>query len=274
MSLIWDAADRRAAGYRWWLPGTTLRSALPAFVATVLIVPATYVATYWSWFVSPSSYMRNWAEQHPGEGISWLPASLRSLVHYHEWMYSFHVSVDAAHGYHHAYSSRALGWIIQWRPTAFYYTQNKGPDAESTCGASNCVSAITALGNPLIWWGAAAALIFALYRFVARFDVLAVTVVAGTLAGWLPWLLYPERIIFTFYTVAFVPYVALTLAWGLRHLAQPPDRGREWSRVGVFVSGGFTALTLIVSGFFVPLWTGQWMPYYYWIVHMWSHHWI
>jgi hypothetical protein len=105
--------------------------------------------------------------------------------------------------------------------------------------------------------------------------MLALTVVAGTLAGWVPWLFFSERIIFTFYTVAFVPYVVLTLVWGLRQLAQPPDLEGGWSRIGGFVAGGFTALALIVAGYFGPLWTGQWIPYYFWHAHMWlGKYWI
>ena len=74
LSVLWDLVDRRAAGYRRWISATGLRSILPAFLSTVVVYPLTYLATYWSWFASPSSYGRHWAEAHPGEGVSWLPA--------------------------------------------------------------------------------------------------------------------------------------------------------------------------------------------------------
>jgi hypothetical protein len=74
---------------------------------------------------------------------------------------------------------------------------------------------------------------------------------------------------FTFYSVAFVPYVVLTLVWACRRIAQPERLGGGWSRKGVFVVGGFTAACFVVAGFFLPIWTGQWIPYTYWWVHMW-----
>ncbi len=275
LSTLWDAADRKEAGYRHWLPGAALRSTVPAAVTTLVAYPATYIATYWTWFASPGSYQRHWAESHPGEGVTWLPAPLRSLWQYHVEMYDFHVSVTAANGYSHKYSASPFGWLIQYRPTAFFYGSEKGADAPATCGATNCSSAITALGNPLIWWGAALVLMYAVYRIIRYREMLALTVIAGTLAGWVPWLLYSERVIFTFYTVAFVPYVVLTLVWGLRQFAQPDRLEGAWSRAGGFVAGGFIASTLIVAGYFLPLWTGQWIPYYYWFVHMWfGSHWI
>jgi len=269
LSALWDAADRRAAGYRRWLPGSAFRATVPAAITTLVVVPGTYLATYWSWFASSSSYDRHWAELNPGEGVTWLPPALRSLLHYHEWMYHFHVNVTPANGYSHGYASNPFWWLLQQRPTAFYYESDKTDGALDLCGAKNCATAITALGNPVIWWGAAIVLLYALYRVIARGDMLALTVIAGTLAGWVPWLFYSERIIFTFYTVAFVPYVVLTLVWGLRHWAQPPDLDGRWSRVGGFVAGGFTATALIVAGYFLPIWTGQWIPYYFWHAHMW-----
>jgi dolichyl-phosphate-mannose--protein O-mannosyl transferase len=269
LSVLWDLVDRRAAGYRRWISTTNVRSILPAFLTTVVVFPLTYLATYWSWFASPQSYGRHWAEAHPGEGVSWLPAPLRSLVHYHQEMLDFHTELTTANGVSHGYQADPYWWIFQWRPTAFFYANATDPEGSGPCGTTNCSSAVTALGHPLIWWAAAAALAYALYRIVVRADMLAATVIVGTLAGWLPWFIFRDRVIFTFYTVAFVPYVVLTLVWALRHLAQPDRLRGGWSRRGTLAVGGFVAVCLVVAGFFLPLWTGQWVPYQYWLVHMW-----
>jgi dolichyl-phosphate-mannose--protein O-mannosyl transferase len=275
LSVLWDLVDRRAAGYKRWISTTSVRTILPAFFSTVVVFPLAYVGTYWSWFISSSSYDRHWAEQNPGEGVAWLPAPLRSLFKYHQQMYDFHTHLTKANGFKHAYQSDSYWWLFQYRPTAFFYSQASTPDGGGPCGAHECSSAVTALGHPLIWWAAAAALVFALYRIVAKSDMLAATVIAGTLAGWLPWFLFPDRVIFTFYSVAFVPYVVLTLVWALRHIAQPGRLRGGWSRRGVIVVAGFTAVCLVVAGFFLPLWTGQWIPHSYWLVHMWlGSHWI
>lgn len=269
LSVLWDLVDRRDAGYRRWISATSIRSILPAFLTTVVVYPLTYLATYWSWFASSLSYDRHWAEAHPGEGVGWLPATLRSLFRYHQEMWDFHTKLTTQNGFSHGYQADPYWWIFQWRPTAFFYSSTTNSDGGGPCGSSNCSSAVTALGHPFIWWAAAAALAFALYRIVVRADMLAATVIAGTLAGWLPWFVFPDRVVFTFYTVAFVPYVVLTLVWALRHLAQPDRLLGGWSRRGTLVVGGFVAVCLVVAGFFLPLWTGQWVPYNYWLIHMW-----
>jgi len=74
---------------------------------------------------------------------------------------------------------------------------------------------------------------------------------------------------FTFYSVAFSPWVMLTLTWALWRIAKPPRLEGAWSRNGGLAVGGFIATALLVSGFFLPLWIGQWMPYDYWLSHMW-----
>ncbi len=270
LSALWDLIDRRDAGYRRAFSTATVRSVLPALGMTLVVYPLTYLGTYWSWFASPFSFDRHWAETHPGEGISWLPNVLRSLAEYHRDMYSFHVGLTKSNGFSHGYMAEPYWWIVQWRPTAFFYASADTPgDEGSPCGAHNCSSAITALGHPLIWWAAAAALLFALYRIVTKSDMLAATVIAGTLAGWLPWFMFPDRVIFTFYSVAFVPYVVLTLVWALRHIAQPDRLKGGWSRRGSIAVASFVAACVVVAGFFLPLWTGQWVPYNYWLIHMW-----
>ncbi len=264
-SVIVDMADRRAAGYAHWHLGALVR-AVPTAALTVVTMTAVYLATWLPWFRSDSSYLRAWAASNPGEGVTWLPESLRSLWHYHQQIYSFHSGLDAEHGY----ASHPLGWIVQWRPTAFHYQ-----DVDSAlCATERCVSAIHGLGHPLIWWAAAGAVVFAVWRLVARRDLMALTVTVGVLASWLPWFAFPERTMFTFYTVAMAPFVALLVAWVAHHIAWPqrPDGG--WSRRGVLVVTGYMAAVLVIAGFFAPLWTGQPIPHEYWQIHMWLPSWI
>ena len=265
LSVVWDAADRRAAGVERWIAGTAAR-AVPAFVATITILPAVYVASWLPWFRSEESYGRHWAEDHPGEGITWLPDSLRSLVHYHEQMWSFHRGLDSPHNY----ESSPYLWPLQWRPTAFWFEDV--PDAD--CGAERCVSAIHALGHPLLWWAGALVLVYALWRVVRHRDLLAATVTLGLLAGWLPWLPYAHRTIFTFYTVAMAPFLVLMVTWALQRLAQPERLGGRWSRRGALLAGAYVAAVLILAGFFTPIWTGQPIPFHYWQLHMWLPSWV
>jgi dolichyl-phosphate-mannose--protein O-mannosyl transferase len=264
LSVLWDAVDRRAIGVERWFAGTLAR-AVPAGVATLVIVPVVYVATWANWFITDGSYGRNWARDNPGEGVTWLPDSLNSLLHYHQQMWDFHTGLTTEH----PYMSNPWFWPLQWRPTAFHFE-----DVDAACGAERCVSAIHALGNPVLWWLASAALAWALWRVLRHRDMLALTVAAGVLAGWVPWLPYAYRTIFTFYSVAFAPFMVLVLVWALRRIAQPERLEGGWSRRGVLVAGGVVAAILVVSALFIPLWVGTPIPFGYWQLHMWLPSWV
>lgn len=265
LSVVWDFVDRRAAGVERWGWGAFVR-AIPAGLLTAVTSVVVYVATWLPWFMSTESYGRTWAQDHPGKGLAWLPDSLNSLVHYHVQMWDFHKGLTSEHNY----MSNPWGWIIQWRPTAFYYEDV--PDAQ--CGAERCVSAIHSLGHPFIWWAGVLALVYAIYRIVRYRDLLALTVSLGTLAAWLPWLPFAYRTIFTFYSVAMAPFVVLTLVWALKHIAQPDRLRGGWSRRGTIAVLAFIGVVLVFAGFFAPLWLGTPIPYHYWQAHMWLPSWI
>ncbi|VTR78689.1 dolichyl-phosphate-mannose--protein mannosyltransferase [Cellulomonas hominis] len=272
LSVAWDASARRSAGVRHWLPATLWRDAVPAGLVMVLTAAVTYVATWWSWFAHPGSYLRQWAEEHPGEGVTWLPPALRSLWHFHTEMWQFHTTLTAEH----AYAAHPLGWILQWRPTSFYYPKTvsglTGDAAELACGAGSCSQAITSLGNPVIWWLGALAVLVALWWLLVRRDWRAGAVLSGIVAGWVPWFAYAHRTIFTFYSIAFTPWVVLTLVYVLALLVQSRDPVQR--RRGVVATTGVLVVVLAVSTFFYPVWTAWVVPYDFWHLHMWLPSWI
>lgn len=265
LSVAWDLIDRRAAGVQRWAWGAMAR-AVPAGILTIVTTLMVYVATWFPWFLSTESYGRHWAPDNPGKGATWLPDALNSLVHYHQQMWSFHENLTTEH----TYMSNPWAWLIQWRPTAFFFEDV--PDAD--CGAERCVSAVHALGNPFIWWAGTIALGYAVYRMVRNRDMLALTVSLGVFAAWIPWLPYAYRTIFTFYTIAMVPFLVLTLVWVLKRIAQPDQLSGGWSRYGTIGAVAFIAAVLLVSGFFAPLWLGTPIPFGYWQAHMWLPSWV
>jgi dolichyl-phosphate-mannose--protein O-mannosyl transferase len=271
LSVGWDAAARRRAGVpSWWL-GTLLRDALPAFGSLVGVSVVTYVAGWFSWFRTPGSYMHTWAVQHPGEGVTWLPDSLRSWVQYHADMWEFHTHLTTPHDY----AGPAWGWLIQWRPTSFFYETPE--PAQQLCGTSRCSQAITSLGNPIIWWLATVALVACVWWAIRRRDRVAAAVVAGVAAGWLPWFIFPDRTIFTFYAIVMLPFLAIGLAWaGWRFLGmhEPGARfgdARLRRRVIVIVAG---ALIVVITAFYYPIWTAMVVPFKFWQLHMWLPSWV
>lgn len=212
----WDIAARRRVGVKLWVGGGAFRGGLPAFVALVPTALVTYVAGWWSWFVTPDSYMRQWAaDEWAANGTverSWLPHALNSLWEYHLRMYGFHSGLDSEH----TYMSHPLGWLVQWRPTSFYW-QSPAPEGE-TCAGERCVQAITSVGNPVIWWLGAIALLVVLWAALRHRDWRAWAIVAGYGATYVPWFLFAHRTIFTFYMIVLVPFVALALTYALARI--------------------------------------------------------
>ncbi|WP_423781621.1 phospholipid carrier-dependent glycosyltransferase [Cellulosimicrobium funkei] len=268
VSVLWDATARRTAGVGRWWEDALVRDAIPAALVMLPTAALAYVATWTSWFRSPGAYMRQWAVEHPGEGVQWLPPALRSLWEYHLKMWDFHTGLTSEH----TYEAHPLGWILQWRPTSFYWRSYEA--GEAGCEVERCARAITSLGNPVLWWAAALAILVALYALVRLKDWRALAVLSGIVAGWAPWFLYAERTIFTFYSIVFLPWVVLTLVYAIT-LALECTEGRAVARARARV-GITVLLTTIgaVSVFFYPIWTAWQVPYWFWRMHMWLPTWI
>jgi len=268
LTVGWDIAARRAVGIRHWLTAGVLRDGVTAAVTLVPLAAVTYLASWFSWLRTPGAYERDWAATHPGEGVTWLPGLLRSLWHYHQDMWSFHTNLVSPH----AYAASPLGWPVQWRPTSFFY---EAPvPANAACGADSCSQAITSLGNPILWWAATAAVVAVVWWGVRGRDWRAGAVLSGILAGWVPWLAYTHRTIFTFYSIAFAPWMILALTYALGRVLGSAESDAVRRRRGAGWVVGFLTLVVVVSAFFYPIWTAQVVPYTFWHVHMWLSSWI
>ncbi|WP_263731825.1 dolichyl-phosphate-mannose--protein mannosyltransferase [Cellulomonas sp. SG140] len=275
MSVAWDMSARRAVGVRHWVRAGIVRDGVVAGFSMVLIAAAVYLASWTGWFLSKDGWGRQWAAENPGQGVQWLPPALRSLWKYHQDMWHFHVTLETPH----AYQANPLGWIVQWRATSYFYPTDisglQGSAALHACGAKACSQAITALGNPLIWWGGAAAALVAVFWLIRFRDWRAGAVLSGIVAGWFPWFMYMHRTIFTFYSVAFVPWVVLTLVYLLGLLIGPQTPGEERSRsLAIVWVSAFATLVVAVGAFFYPVWTAWVIPYDQWHLRMWLQSWV
>nr|WP_286217134.1 phospholipid carrier-dependent glycosyltransferase [Paraoerskovia sediminicola] len=268
LSVLWDATARRKVGVKRWWEDTFMVDAVPAALIMLPTALLTYLATWASWFASSEGYMRQWAATHPGEGVTWLPESLRSFWEYHVSMWTFHTGLSAEH----PYASNPWGWPLQLRPTSFYF--ESFDDGSGTCGADRCVEAISAVGNPAVWWLGTVALLVTVWFLVRRFDWRASAVLVGLVAGWVPWLLTPDRTIFTFYSVVFVPWMVLALVYAMT-LALEHTEGRATARRRVRWGIGIAlALAGLAGAYFYPLWSGMQVSYEFWHQHMWLTSWI
>jgi dolichyl-phosphate-mannose--protein O-mannosyl transferase len=268
LTVLWDLNARRAAGIRHWVRAGVLMDGVPAFGAVVGTGLAAYVLTWAGWFASSGAYDRNWAAEHPGEGVAWLPAPLRSLWAYHVSAYGFHSGL----GTPHSYEALPWLWLTLGRPTSYHYdSPEPGVDG---CAVEHCSQAILNIGNPLLWWTAIAAVLVAVWLWAVRRDWRAGALLGVFAAGYVPWLLYPERTMYFFYALPFQPYLMLMLAGMLGLVLGRPRDPVARRRAGIVVVGLFTATALLVSAHFAPIWYAETVPYEQWQQRMWFKSWI
>lgn len=266
-TVIADAVLRRQLELPAWFSGAVVRQGPVSFLLLVPVAAVTYLASWSGWLLSRGGYFRDWAEQ---DGNAWtgpfafVPRAIQSLIHYHESAYGYHVRLSSPHGY----QANPLGWTILQRPTSMYYVESEG------CIGGTCSSAITAIGNPLIWWAGTAAVLVLLYLAVRHMDGRYALILMGLVAGYLPWWAYTNRTVFQFYAIAFEPYILLALVAVAGYLLGRPDDPEKRRRRGLWIVGGFVALALLLSAFWYPLWTGTAVPKFFWQMHNWFITWV
>ena len=240
LTVVWDlTALHRIRARSWFLDGILHRGVLD-FLHLVPVALVVYVLGWWSWFMHARAFDRNWAATQRLNGDlvrGWLPDSLNSLLEYHLSMYNFHTHLEDPH----PYMSKPIQWLVQWRPTSFYWPDEREL-AGTHCGTGKCVQAITSIGNIPVWWSAVIGLIFCVLVLALRNrDWRAWVALIGYVGLYLPWFIYQNRTIFGFYTVAFVPFVVLALTlWlgAISGLIEPVPGSRLASREDAALASG------------------------------------
>lgn len=271
---------RRRYGLRDWFLAGAFSQTLANLLLTLPVYLAVYVANWTGWIVTSGGYDRN------SKATWW-----QSLIEYHREIYGFHLNLHTPHNY----QANPLTWLLAIRPTAMFY---EGTPEGPTCPwIYGCSSAVTALGNPFIWWGAFAAIGYLLYHLIrnrSRAPRMEGLILLGVAAGYLPWLLYMQRTIFQFYAIVTLPFQILALVYVLRSLwyrrprqstiddlkimagVEPneelpgPPPVTKW-RKAILI---YLASCVALSVFFLTIWWGVNTPYWYWLIHMWLPSWI
>ncbi len=268
MTVLWDIGARRAIGLRTWFAAGVWRDAVPAFLAMVPVALVTYLATWTGWFVTDGGWKRNWAADNPATGLaSLVPDPLRSLWSYETQVWNFHVGLANEH----AWASSPWSWIVQGRPTLFFSEWPK--QGQDGCEATECVKYIASLGNLFVWWGATAGLLVVLFLWLFGRDWRAGAALAGVLAGWVPWFLYQTRTIYSFYAVAFVPWLVLIVVCCLGLVlgrAQDSALRRRW---GTVVVVGYLVGAVLLFAWYYPVYTAEVIPKTQWNLRMWFDFW-
>jgi dolichyl-phosphate-mannose--protein O-mannosyl transferase len=231
---------------------------------------ATYLATWAGWLVSDRGWDAKWASAPINQfwGIfNLVPQKLQSLWHYHQEALNFHVNLHTPH----SYASNPLTWLLLYRPTSFFYEGAAKGEAGCTL-TEGCSSAITALGNPVIWYSALIALVLLLIRYFKHRESVPGLILLGIAAGYLPWLLFMNRTVFQFYAIAFLPWLVLALVFTLKNWLQGKAAElRQRAEVRLVI---YFALATAVSIYFYPIWIGLQVSYWFWSAHMWIPSWI
>ncbi len=289
LSWLWDVRARRALGVRRaWLRSAVV-DGVPAFVSLVLVGAAVYVST-WVGFLRHhtiysdrfghgygdeppwGAYLDSPATSWPG---TWVDA-LRSLWNYHQMIYSFHTGEYLA-GKSHPYGSQPGGWLLLNRPVGVD-AQLDLPRSTPGCLAEpgdTCMRQVLILGNPVLWWVGAVALLICLVLLVVRRDWRYSVPLLAVATGWLPWLRFDDRPIFLFYATAFVPFTAMAVALVFGAMSGPPGTSRSPRRaVSAAVLLVVLALQLAAFAFFWPIWTDELISRAEWEQRMWFDAWV
>ena len=208
------------------------------------IAPALiYLSSWIGWFLTNNGWSRNWSAN-----------PLRSLWHYHSEILNFHAKLSEPH----PYDANPWSWLIQGRPTSFFYETPKN------CGGTRCSQEILALGTPILWWLATIALFVTIGFWVSKREWQAEILLVVIGASYLPWFAIQDRTMFSFYAIAFEPFILLTLVYLLSKVLKHQRR--------IAISIG--AIVLVNFLYFLPIFLGLPITYNSWHDRMWLPSWI
>ena len=241
--LILDIRKNRYLGLQFPIREMARRNLLFRFLQFGIFPVFIYIASWFSWFITNTGWDRNYSSN-----------PLFSLWHYHSEILNFHTKLTDSH----PYSANPWSWLIQGRPTSFFYETPKN------CGGASCSQEILALGTPILWWAATLALLVTIGYWVSKRDWQAEILLVVIGASYLPWFAIQERTMFSFYAIAFEPFLLLTLVY---LLSKVPKNQR---RIAVM----FTAIVLVNFLYFLPIFLGLPITYNSWSDRMWFPSWI
>lgn len=291
LAVIWEVLARKrgtvdpAARRNSWVV-TTLRVGVPAFVSIVVIAGLVYVVTWTGFLIHHEAYEARFGHGYGDYSAPWgayvdkpttgflgeTRDAFRSLWHFHvmTWDFSAH-GLDKAE--HHPYESNPLGWLVLERPVVVEYN---GDFPLSDCGAavgSSCVREVTILGNPIIWWSGALALMASFAAWIVTRSWRWGVPVVAVLVSWVPWFAFTARPIFSYYAVAIIPFTIIAITLVIHELVRAAETPRHRYVVSLF-AGLFLAAVVVAFWFFHPVLTGKIISYDSWHDRMWFDRWI
>ena len=186
-------------------------------------------------------------------------------------MLDFHTHLTSPH----PYAAKAIGWLLQIRPTAFW-SLNDSSRAATAAPLSSCIREVTSIGTPVLWWAATGALIWlrlALDRRAATGGP-GPSSARSRPAGCRGWC-----------STATAPSSPSTRwrsrrswSWGWRccsaQILGPRDARPTRRTWGAAVVGGYVLLVIANTAWLWPLLVGQSSPYAEWLRRLWFRGWV
>ena len=260
---IWDISFRKLRRAQKPILGSLLFDSWALTFQVAVFAFITYLSSWTGWFRSDDGWGRSTLESN-SVFDNW-ERILTALYKYHEQIWNFHVNLTTDH----SYESYALTWPILYRPTSFFYKENL-----PNCASSNCAQEVLALGNPLIWWISIVALILLVINFLRSRNWRSGTIVALFLVGYAPWLVFPERTMFYFYAISFLPFLVIAISY-IANLIYQGLKARGQSLKTFYIVGiSLLVATTILTIYFYPIWTAISLPKEAWLDRMWFSKWI
>ncbi len=214
---------QRAAAKFWRNLWVTLLWCLVFFIAVPLVI---YYFSYY-WQLTPDGTF-----------------NIKGVWEMQKSMYAYHSGLT---GDTHFFRSPWYQWPLIVKPMWYYSGADFMP--------AGWVSSIACMGNPAVWWGGLAALIFVVVRLCRKAfgDRRYIFVVVGFLSQYLPWTLVP-RSTFIYHYFASVPFIILAIAIFFEWLR----RAKHGVYIRLVWIYGAAALALFVM--FYPIMSGMPCP--------------
>jgi dolichyl-phosphate-mannose--protein O-mannosyl transferase len=259
LSLFWDRTAWRDAGVRH-PTRVALRRGLPGAMWALGVVPVlTYLASFTGWFMGETSQGRHWADQHPDTAFPFIPGALRSLWHMHAQWLDFHDHLTSPH----PWESGPWSWIVDGRPILLW-----NPQGLTDSGGAQIVRFILMAGTPTLWLGFAPAMLWLVWRIVARRDPAAITVAVALAAGWLTWFINPDRTMFIFYIAPALPFFVLAVTLVMQDVLGPRTAPSWRRQIALGAVCLYVAAVAVNFVYLYPILTGTPLTIHEWRIRM------
>ena len=190
--------------------GAILKQGPVTFLLTVPIAIVVYLSTWSGWFLTSGGMYRQWV-QSSGEywtgPLAWVPNWAQNFWHLEAAVYNYHVNEHTPH----PYQANPLTWLFLIRPTADVHRHDRERPGRLRRRHLLREHHVDRQPHHLVGRHGRDALPRLPSHPQAR--VGRRLILMGMVAGYLPWLLYINRTIYQFYTIAFEPYLILGLVF-------------------------------------------------------------